>query len=117
MKPSRPAGKAEESLKKTCRENLHLWILSMMTMLAAALLASCGGSSAVAGCGANCPPPHVSTWTWVSGSNLVDQIGVYSTHGIASPPMCRAPVTLPSHGETTRESSGEETDPRNRSHA
>jgi N-acetylneuraminic acid mutarotase len=31
------------------------------------------------------PPPHVSTWTWVSGTKIPDQAGVYGTQGTASP--------------------------------
>ena len=45
---------------------------------------ACGGGSSPIGCGAHCPP-HESTWTWVSGTNTVDQAGVYGTQGTADP--------------------------------
>ncbi|MBZ5689956.1 MAG: hypothetical protein LAP86_33615 [Acidobacteriia bacterium] len=38
------------------------------------------------GCGGSSPrPPHESTWTWVSGTKVPDQAGVYGTQGTTSP--------------------------------
>jgi N-acetylneuraminic acid mutarotase len=47
-------------------------------LVAASLLSGCGGSSST-------PPPHASTWTWVSGANTSGQNGVYGTQGTGSP--------------------------------
>lgn len=45
------------------------------------VISACGGGSS----SMTQPPPHVSTWTWVSGTKLPDQAGVYGTQGTASP--------------------------------
>ena len=56
----------------------RLSILSMA--VASALFSGCGGGSTMTQ-----TPPHVSTWTWVSGAKAPDQAGVYGTQGTASP--------------------------------
>jgi len=60
-------------------KNKGLWSLSGAIVVASVLLAGCG-----AGAPKTTPPPHVSTWTWVSGAKAVDQGGVYGTQGTAS---------------------------------
>lgn len=56
------------------------WIFGTLMIAAAGVLSGCGGSSQVQ----QPPPNHISMWTWVSGSNLRDQPGVYGTKGSAS---------------------------------
>src|SRR5438477_13007527 len=51
-------------------------VLSVALVL---IISGCGGSSPITQ-----PPPHVSTWTWVSGAKAIDQAGVYGTQGTAS---------------------------------
>lgn len=53
----------------------------VMAVALALVISACGGGSSPI----TQPPPHVSTWTWVSGSNSLDQAGVYGTQGTASP--------------------------------
>jgi len=60
-------------------KNKELWSLSAGIVVASVLLAGCGGGSPI-----TTPPPHVSTWTWVSGAKAVDQAGVYGTQGTLS---------------------------------
>src|SRR5215467_1900004 len=60
-------------------------ISEILVGLAFAALAGCGGSPPIQGCGANCKSPHVSTWTWVNGSNTVLQAGTFGMQGTASP--------------------------------
>lgn len=52
-----------------------------LMIAAAGVLFGCAGSSQIQ----QPPPNHISTWTWVSGSNLVDQFGVYGTKGTPAP--------------------------------
>jgi len=56
-----------------------IWSLSVAIWGASVLLAGCGSGSIP-----QPPPPHVSTWTWVSGAKALDQPGVYGTQGTAS---------------------------------
>jgi hypothetical protein len=53
-------------------------VLSMGLVLSVSF---CGGGSSPTQ-----PPPHESTWTWVSGAKALYQSGVYGTEGTASPP-------------------------------
>jgi N-acetylneuraminic acid mutarotase len=53
-------------------------LLSVVLVL---IISGCGGSSSPH---ITQPPPHLSTWTWVSGANTSGQIGVYGTQGTAS---------------------------------
>ena len=48
-------------------------------LVAACLLSGCGGGSDV-----HPPPPHMSSFTWVSGANTTRSAGVYGTQGTAS---------------------------------
>ena len=66
-------------MKSAFRKNTAL-----VLFVTAALLSGCGGGPSVPGCGGNCPPPHVSGWTWVGGANTSGQSGVYGTQGTAS---------------------------------
>jgi N-acetylneuraminic acid mutarotase len=58
-------------------KNTRSRVFVSFVLVAACLLSGCGGSSST-------PPPHVSTWTWVSGTNTSGQPGVYGTQGTAS---------------------------------
>ncbi len=51
-------------------------VLSVVSVL---IISGCGGSSSP-----RKPPPHLSTWTWVSGAKAIDQAGVYGTQGTTS---------------------------------
>src|SRR5258706_4120087 len=57
-------------------------VLVTVIMAVTSCLSGCGGS---AGSPIVTKPPHESTWTWVSGANMLDQTGVYGTQGTASP--------------------------------
>lgn len=58
-------------------KNKSSWSISAV-FLTSVLVAGCGGGSI------QMPPPHASTWTWVSGAKALDQSGVYGTQGTAS---------------------------------
>src|SRR5215472_15970618 len=45
-----------------------------------AVIVSCGGGSQP-----QQQPPHVGKWTWVNGTNVFNQDGVYGTQGVATP--------------------------------
>ena len=57
-------------------------------LISIALLTSgCGGGSSGSGGGGTTPPPPPSTaneWTWMSGSNTVNAVGIYGSQGLAS---------------------------------
>src|SRR5258706_512324 len=57
-------------------------VLVTVIMAVTSCLSGCGGS---AGSPIVTKPPHESTWTWVSGANMLDQTGVYGTEGRGSP--------------------------------
>jgi N-acetylneuraminic acid mutarotase len=57
--------------------NAKLFALSILVIT----LSGCGGG----GGDNNTPPVSTGKWTWVSGSNTVDQAGTYGTQGTAAP--------------------------------
>jgi N-acetylneuraminic acid mutarotase len=50
-----------------------------------ALLSACGGGGGTSPNPPNPPPVSTGKWTWVSGSNTVNQAGIYGTKGTADP--------------------------------
>ena len=62
-------------------KNRRLWSLSIAVVGALALLVGCGGNSSPK---ILTPPPHTSSFTWVSGANSKNGAGVYGTQGTTS---------------------------------
>ncbi len=68
---------------KTRHRGIMLSIMVNATMAAMALLAACSGGGGGGGGGGG-DTPITYNWLWTSGSNTVDQPGVYGTMGTAS---------------------------------
>ncbi len=59
-------------------------IISAVVMMTLLFFEACGGGSG--GSGGSPPPPNYSgDWTWMGGSDTVDQGGTYGTKGMGSP--------------------------------
>ena len=56
------------------------WQLAILVFSLSAVLSACEGG----GTSPNPPPVSANEWTWVSGSNTVNQAGVYGTKGVAA---------------------------------
>lgn len=61
----------------------HSFFKNLMIMMSAGLLLQACGGGGGGGGGGSAPPPN-SPWTWISGSNIVNQAGVYGTQGTAA---------------------------------